>query len=205
MINLCVADSAPVVAFGIHAYFKNHAEIACISIAKNLENLLKELDSKEIQLLLLDIDLEGFTSLRDLKSLLNDYPQLKIIAFTNAAEKVYAETVLKLGVTTFISKKTALDIVEETLLLAAKGAMYQKNSPASKAQEKKPERLYKKISNREIEVLRYLSSGRKNKEIAQILNIDEKTISTYKLRLLTKLNVTNLVDLLQIAKDLEII
>jgi DNA-binding NarL/FixJ family response regulator len=50
-----------------------------------------------------------------------------------------------------------------------------------------------------------LSSGRKNKEIAQILNIDEKTISTYKLRLLTKLNVTNLVDLLQKAKDLEII
>jgi DNA-binding NarL/FixJ family response regulator len=136
---------------------------------------------------------------------LNDYPQLKIIAFTNAAEKVYAETVLKIGVTTFISKKTALDIVGETLLRAAKGAMYQKNITASKAQEKKPERLYKKISNREIEVLRYLSSGRKNKEIAQILNIDEKTISTYKLRLLTKLNVTNLVDLLQKAKDLEII
>jgi DNA-binding NarL/FixJ family response regulator len=65
--------------------------------------------------------------------------------------------------------------------------------------------LYKKLSNREIEVLRYLSSGKKNKEIAHLLGIDEKTISTYKLRLLTKLNVTNLVDLLQKAKDLEII
>jgi DNA-binding NarL/FixJ family response regulator len=50
-----------------------------------------------------------------------------------------------------------------------------------------------------------LSSGKKNKEIAHLLGIDEKTISTYKLRLLTKLNVTNLVDLLQKAKDLEII
>lgn len=205
MIKLCIADSAPVIAFGIHSYFKNHADIACISIAKNMEKLLQELQSKEIDLVLLDIELEGFTSLRDIKSLLNDYPHLKIIAFTNAAEKVYAETVLKLGVTTFISKKTALDIVEKTLLRAAKEAKYQKNITTSGAQEKKSERLYKKISNREIEVLRYLSSGRKNKEIAKILNIDEKTISTYKLRLLTKLNVTNLVDLLQKAKDLEII
>jgi DNA-binding NarL/FixJ family response regulator len=70
---------------------------------------------------------------------------------------------------------------------------------------KKVTRLFKKVSNREIEVLRYLNNGKKNKEIAQILGIDEKTISTYKLRLLSKLNVTNLVDLLKKAKDLEII
>jgi|LakMenE01Jun11ns_1017448.scaffolds.fasta_scaffold9870816_1 DNA-binding NarL/FixJ family response regulator len=205
MIKLCIADSAPVIAFGIHSYFKNHADIACVSIAKNTEQLLQELQFKEIHLVLLDIELDGFTSLRDLKSLLIDYPQLKIILFTNAAEKVYAETVIKLGATAFISKKTALNIIEETLLRAAKGSPYQKNKKATGAQEKKSERLYKKISNREIEVLRHLNTGKKNKEIATILEIDEKTISTYKLRLLTKLNVTNLVDLLQKAKDLEII
>lgn len=205
MIKLCIADSAPVIAFGIQSYFKNHADIACVSIVKNREQLRQELQSKEINLLLLDLELDGFTSLRDLKSLLNDYPQLKIIAFTNASENVYAETVLKMGATAFISKKTALDIVEEILLLAAKGVNNQKNGTANEVHEKKSERLYKKISNREIEVLHYLNTGKKNKEIARILEIDEKTISTYKLRLLTKLNVTNLVDLLQKAKDLEII
>ena len=70
---------------------------------------------------------------------------------------------------------------------------------------KKSERLFKKLSTREIEVLRYLNDGKKNKEVAQILGLDEKTISTYKLRLLAKLNVTNLVDLLKKAKDLEVI
>jgi DNA-binding NarL/FixJ family response regulator len=205
MIKLCIADSAPVIAFGVHSYFKNHADIACDSMAQTKEQLLQELQSKAIDLLLLDIELEGFTSLRDLKSLLNEYPQLKIILFTNSAEKVYAETVLKMGVTAFISKKTALDIVEEILIRVAKGINNQKNSSSTGIQEKKSERLFKKISNREIEVLRYLNTGKKNKEIARILEIDEKTISTYKLRLLTKLKVTNLVDLLQKAKDLEII
>jgi DNA-binding NarL/FixJ family response regulator len=204
MIKLCIADSAPVIAFGIHSYFKNHADIVCVSIAKNVVQLLQELQFKEIDLLLLDLDLDGFTSLRDLKSLLNDYPQLKIILFTNAPEKVYAQAALKLGVTTFISKKSSLDTLEESVLRVAKSTKHQKEIITT-AQEKKTERLHKKISNREIDVLRYLSMGKKNKEIAQLLGIDEKTISTYKLRLLTKLSVTNLVDLLQKAKDLEIL
>ena len=70
---------------------------------------------------------------------------------------------------------------------------------------KKEDRLYKKLSSREIEVLRYFNEGKKNKEVAKILSLDEKTISTYKLRLLQKLNVTNLVDLLNKSRELEII
>ena len=70
---------------------------------------------------------------------------------------------------------------------------------------KKSERLYRKLSSREIEVLRYLSEGKKNKEIAKLLDLNEKTISTYKLRLLTKLHVTNLVDLVNKAKTLDIV
>ncbi len=73
------------------------------------------------------------------------------------------------------------------------------------SRQPKSERLYRKISNREIEVLRYLSEGKKNNEISKILGLNEKTISTYKLRLLTKLNVTNLVDLVNKAKTLQIV
>ena len=73
------------------------------------------------------------------------------------------------------------------------------------AKQNKSERLYRKLSNREVEVLRYLSDGKKNNEISKILGLNEKTISTYKLRLLQKLNVTNLVDLVNKAKTLEIV
>ena len=57
---------------------------------------------------------------------------------------------------------------------------------------KKIGRLFKKLSTREIEVLRYLNDGKKNKEVAQILGLDEKQLVLYKLRLLAKLDVTNL-------------
>lgn len=196
MIKVCIADNAPVISYGICSYFKNHSKINCIAEANSIEHLLNVLNTKEVDLLLLDMELNGLSSLRDIKSLIQDYPKLKIIIFTLVAEKVYAQATLKMGVAAYLDKTSELTLLEDTIESVMQNATISK---------KKVTRLFKKVSNREIEVLRYLNNGKKNKEIAQILGIDEKTISTYKLRLLTKLNVTNLVDLLKKAKDLEII
>lgn len=196
MIKVCIADNAPVISYGICSYFKNHSKINCIAEANSIEHLLNILNTKEVDLLLLDMELNGLSSLRDIKSLIQDYPKLKIIIFTLVAEKVYAQATLKMGVAAYLDKTSELTLLEDTIENVMQNATISK---------KKVTRLFKKVSNREIEVLRYLNNGKKNKEIAQILGIDEKTISTYKLRLLTKLNVTNLVDLLKKAKDLEII
>ena len=68
----------------------------------------------------------------------------------------------------------------------------------------KPRRLFRKLSTREIEVLKMLASGKRNKDVALGLGLNEKTISTYKARLMKKLNVDNMVDLLQQAKALDI-
>lgn len=196
MIKVCIADNAPVISYGICSYFKNHSKINCIAEANSIEHLLNVLNTKEVDLLLLDMELNGLSSLRDIKSLIQDYPKLKIIIFTLVAEKIYAQATLKMGVAAYLDKTSKLTLVEDTIENVMQNATISK---------KKVTRLFIKVSNREIEVLRYLNNGKKNKEIAQILGIDEKTISTYKLRLLTKLNVTNLVDLLKKAKDLEII
>lgn len=202
MIKVCIADSAPVISYGICSYFKNHSKINCVAEANNIEHLLNVLNIQKVDLLLLDMELNGLSSLRDIKSLIQDYPKLKIIIFTLVAEKVYAQATLKMGVAAYLHKTSELTLVEDTIESVMQNAALSKKKSSS---NKKVERLFKKVSNREIEVLRYLNNGKKNKEIAQILSIDEKTISTYKLRLLSKLNVTNLVDLLKKAKDLEII
>lgn len=202
MIKVCIADNAPVISYGICSYFKNHSKINCIAEANNIERLLNVLNTKEVDLLLLDMELNGLSSLRDIKSLIQDYPKLKIIIFTLVAEKVYAQATLKMGVAAYLHKTSELTLLEDTIENVMQNDNISKKKSSS---NKKVTRLFKKVSNREIEVLRYLNNGKKNKEIAQILGIDEKTISTYKLRLLTKLNVTNLVDLLKKAKDLEII
>ena len=209
MIKICIADSLPVVSQGLQSYFQGNTRMEVVASAKNLESLLNVLNNKRCDILLLDVELEGLSSIRDIKSLLKDFPETKIVLFTNVSEQMYAPTAIKAGVSAYVSKRSDLKELEATIAKVSEGKVVfsetVKKSIEMLSKGKKSERLFKKLSTREIEVLRYLNDGKKNKEVAQILGLDEKTISTYKLRLLAKLNVTNLVDLLKKAKDLDVI
>ena len=209
MIKICIADSFPVVAHGLQSYFYGNSKFEVIASVRNLESLLQVLNNKPCSILVLDIELDGLSSIRDVKSLIKDYPQTKIVLFTSVSEQMYAPTAIKAGVSAYIPKTTELSEIENILTKVSENGVIVSDS-VKKAIDflgkgKKADRLFKKLSTREIEVLRYLNDGKKNKEVAQILGLDEKTISTYKLRLLAKLNVSNLVDLLKKAKDLDVI
>lgn len=209
MITVCVADNFPVVHFGVKSYFKEHSEISIVANIGNFSMLNEILQIKEVDVLLLDLQLEGLTSIFEVKTLLKEFPKTKIVIYSNLTEQIYAPNAIKAGASGFIHKTAKLADVAEAIIKVQQGTIIMneniKKNLALIAKQNKNERLYRKLSNREVEVLRYLSDGKKNHEIADILNLNEKTISTYKLRLLTKLNVTNLVDLVNKAKTLAIV
>lgn len=209
MITVCVADNFPVVHFGVKSYFKEHSEISIVANIGNFSMLNEILQIKEVDVLLLDLQLEGLTSIFEVKTLLKEFPKTKIVIYSNLTEQIYAPNAIKAGASGFIHKTAKLADVAEAIIKVHQGTIIMneniKKNLALIAKQNKNERLYRKLSNREVEVLRYLSDGKKNHEIAEILKLNEKTISTYKLRLLTKLNVTNLVDLVNKAKTLEIV
>ena len=209
MITVCVADNFPVVHFGVKSYFKEHSEISIVANIGNFSMLNEILQIKEVDVLLLDLQLEGLTSIFEVKTLLKEFPKTKIVIYSNLTEQIYAPNAIKAGASGFIHKTAKLADVAEAIVNVQQGTIIMneniKKNLALIAKQNKNERLYRKLSNREVEVLRYLSDGKKNHEIAEILKLNEKTISTYKLRLLTKLNVTNLVDLVNKAKTLEIV
>jgi DNA-binding NarL/FixJ family response regulator len=209
MITVCVADNFPVVHFGVKSYFKEHSEISIVANIGNFSMLNEILQIKEVDVLLLDLQLEGLTSIFEVKTLLKEFPKTKIVIYSNLTEQIYAPNAIKAGASGFIHKTAKLADVAEAIIKVQQGTIIMneniKKNLALIAKQNKNERLYRKLSNREVEVLRYLSDGKKNHEISEILKLNEKTISTYKLRLLTKLNVTNLVDLVNKAKTLEIV
>ncbi len=209
MITVCVADNFPVVHFGVKSYFKEHSEISIVANIGNFSMLNEILQIKEVDVLLLDLQLEGLTSIFEVKTLLKEFPKTKIVIYSNLTEQIYAPNAIKAGASGFIHKTAKLADVAEAIIKVQQGTIIMneniKKNLALIAKQNKNEILYRKLSNREVEVLRYLSDGKKNHEIAEILKLNEKTISTYKLRLLTKLNVTNLVDLVNKAKTLEIV
>jgi DNA-binding NarL/FixJ family response regulator len=209
MINVCIADNFPVVHFGIKSYFKDHSDISIVSNIGNFSMIQDALKTKKIDVLILDLELNGLSSIFDVKAILKNNPNTKVIVFSGLSEQIYAPNAIKSGVSAYVHKSEKLETLGNVIIKVSRGDIVLSDSVKKNlaliGRQNKSERLYRKLSNREIEVLRYLSDGKKNNEISKILHLNEKTISTYKLRLLTKLNVTNLVDLVNKAKKLEIV
>ncbi|MDI1257172.1 MAG: response regulator transcription factor [Flavobacterium sp.] len=209
MIKVCIADNQPIVHFGIKSYFNNHKEISIVGGAENYEEVQELFRGKTFDILVIDLELEGLVSINFVKQMIKDFPKVKIIIYSNLSEQIYTPNAIKAGVSAYVHKNSSLEDLESAIVKVSNGAIIFSEDVKKKlaliAKQNKSERLYRKLSSREIEVLRYLSDGKKNNEISKILDLNEKTISTYKLRLLTKLNVTNLVDLVNKAKTLEIV
>lgn len=209
MIKVCLADNHPVTHFGVKSYFKDHNDISIVANVGNFAMVRDILQTKDVDVLVLDLALEGLASIFEVKALLKNFPKTKIIIYSDLSEQMYAPNAIKAGVSGYVQKTEKLETLGNSIVKVHEGKIIinenVRKNMALIAKQSKSERLYRKLSNREIEVLRYLSDGKKNNEISKILSLNEKTISTYKLRLLTKLNVTNLVDLVNKAKSLEIV
>jgi len=209
MINVCLADNYPVVHYGVKSYFKDHPEISVVSNVGSFYMVPDALRNKEINVLVIDLELDGLKSIYELKAVIKNFPNTKVLVFTSLNEQIYAPNAIKAGVSGYVHKSSKLETLGTSIIRVHQGIVMLsdsiKKSLALIAKQNKNERLYRKLSNREIEVLRYLCDGKKNKEISTTLGLNEKTISTYKLRLLQKLNVTNLVDLVNKAKTLDIV
>ena len=209
MINVCLADNYPVVHYGVKSYFRDHPEISVVSNVSYFYMVPDALRNKQIDVLVIDLELEGLKSIYEIKAIINKFPTTKILVFSSLNEQIYAPNAIKAGAAGYVHKSVKLESLGISIVRVHQGLVMLseslKRNLALISKQNKSERVYRKLSNREVEVLRFLSEGKKNNEISRILDLNEKTISTYKLRLLQKLDVNNIVDLINKAKTLDIV
>jgi two-component system invasion response regulator UvrY len=128
--------------------------------------------------------------------------------FSYHPEEIYAISTIKAGASGYVSKSESTNVIIKAIKTAYSGGIHLSDKMSKHLNyndtKQSKTRIYKRLSTREVEVLKLLSSGKKNKEIALELDINEKTVSTYKARLFKKLNVTNLIDLVNQGKHMDI-
>ncbi len=208
MINVLIADSHPIVRLGIKQVLNSTSDfevIGDVATTSELFNLLEKI-SPDVVMLEMDIpEINGIAALRKIKQ---DFPNTKVLMYSGQSEDVYALSTIRAGAFGYLSKTADIDYIISAIRKVAEGNMFITNELAQRLAfdegTQKPRRFFRKLSTREVEVLKLLASGKRNKEVAEGLNLNEKTVSTYKARLMRKLNVDNLVDLLQQAKALEL-
>lgn len=208
MIKILVVDNHPVVTTGLRLYFQSEPNMEVVGTVSTGIEIFEFIRRHTVDLIISEIDLPELNGITALRAIKKEHTNLKVIMYSHHPEEIYAISVLKAGASGYVSKKQPLETLKEAIVKVNSGEIYlsdimSKHFTHDDTKEK-TSKLYKRLSTREVEVLKLLSSGKKNKEIANELNINEKTVSTYKSRLYKKLNVSNLVDLIHQAKHINI-
>ncbi|MBU2907737.1 MULTISPECIES: response regulator transcription factor [Arenibacter] len=208
MIKILIADNHPIVRMGVKQVLESVSDIQVIADASTTTELFNKLELFTPDVILLEMDIPEINGIATLRKIKKEYPNIRVLIYSGQSEDVYALSTIRAGAFGYLSKTSEIDYIISAIRKVSEGNMFITNELAQRLAfdegTQKPRRFFRKLSTREVEVLKLLASGKRNKEVAQGLDLNEKTVSTYKARLMRKLNVDNLVDLLQQAKALEL-
>ena len=208
MIKLIVSDNPPIVRFGIKCLLRQEEDIRVVGDVPTTKTLFEKLQDEVPDVLILEMDIPQSNGIAALRKIKRDYPDIKVLIYSGQSEDVYALSTIRAGASGYLCKSSGLENLAGAVKKVGSGGIFITNELAQRLAfdegSQKPRKLFRKLSTREVEVLKMLANGKRNKEVAQGLNLNEKTVSTYKARLMKKLNVDNMVDLLQQAKALEL-
>lgn len=154
-------------------------------------------------LVILDIGIPRLDGLEVISRLMVLALPLKILVLTGQSASLFALRSMQAGAAGFVCKQGGLAELVTAVNAVASGYSYFPSSamrPVQQGAYSDDVELFGRLSDREVSVLQYLSQGYSNKQISEQMFISNKTVSTYKARLLLKLNAGSLVDLIEFAK-----
>ncbi|WP_299763342.1 response regulator transcription factor [uncultured Dokdonia sp.] len=208
MDKVLIADHHPITRKGITSILNTEENYEVINSISDGNDLLKVLTKTEVDILILEIDIPNLNSITAIKAIKREFPHVKILVLSCHPEEMYALSAIKYGAAGYVSKTASIQRVLDAVNQIQRGGIYLNEALSKRliSDGNTTQGLaykYMKLSSREIEVLNLLSNGKRNKEIAANLNINEKTVSTYKMRLLKKLEAQNVAELIKHARLLQ--
>jgi DNA-binding NarL/FixJ family response regulator len=202
-MHILIADDHAVVRRGLREILADALPGADFTEVGNGDEVLGNLGKSQTAMLVLDINMPGRSGMDVLRDVKHTYPRLPVIILSCQPEDQYAVRCLRAGAAAYINKESA----SEELAMAAKkilgGGRYVSASLAEKlaanldVSSDKP--LHELLSDREHEVMRMIASGTPLTDIGERLNVSVKTISSYRARIMEKMQMKSNAELTRYA------
>jgi DNA-binding NarL/FixJ family response regulator len=202
-LRILVTDDHATTRLGIKQILKEEFKGVVLGEAADAAETLQQIGADRWDLLILDIALPDRDGLAVLGEVKKDCPTLPVLVFSVHPEDQFAVRALKLGAAGYLAKERAPEDLARAVRKVLAGGTYA--SPALAEQlagnlsARSPSLPHEMLSTREFEVLRLVAAGKSGKAIASELGLSQKTVSTYRTRLLEKMNLNTTADLIQYA------
>lgn len=198
-----VADDHPVVRAAVKILLKQEgfSQIHEVNSGSQVFGAAQEHDP---DLLVLDLGLPGVDGLDVLARIKTAGLRCRVLVFTSQEAMFYQERCMRAGAAAYVSKTNDLRHLHTAVDAVMAGYTYfiqlASSSVSLNALQRSEKDMIDRLSDRELSIFQHLARGISNKDIAHIMNLSHKTVSTYKTRLVEKLNVESKVHLRDFAK-----
>jgi DNA-binding NarL/FixJ family response regulator len=203
VIRILIADDHAIVRRGLIEILMRELGGAVCGEAENAQQVLAQVQRHPWDLVILDVNMPGRSGVEVLGDLKRLYPKLPVLVLSMYPEDQYGRRLLKAGASGYMNKDSAPEELIKAIRKVLAGGRYVSPALAEKLvidlgepREKAP---HESLSDREFEVLRMIASGRTITQIAEELHLSVTTVSTYRARILEKMNMATTAELMHYA------
>eukprot|EP00918_Siedleckia_nematoides_P039735 GHVU01086389.1.p1 GENE.GHVU01086389.1~~GHVU01086389.1.p1 ORF type:complete len:210 (-),score=30.26 GHVU01086389.1:445-1074(-) len=193
MIRILIADDHIVVRKGLRQILAEEFTDAHIEDVPDAEELIKKVILEKWDVVISDLTMPGKSGLEALQQIKVNFPTLPVLILSIHPEEQYAIRVLKAGASGYLSKDTAPDELVNAVKRVLQGKKYITLSIAEKIADTfdqgTEKKLHETLSDREFNVFKMIAAGKAVSEIAETLSLSVTTVSTYRARIMTKMNM----------------
>lgn len=208
MIKIVIADDHKLFRDGITSLLASYQDFEVVGSVGSGTELMDILEKGDLpDIVLLDLSMPGMDGFEVLELSKRKHPDLKYIAISMHEEGQYIAKCIRLGAYGYLLKNVDEEELSQAILQVAGGKKYFNRDISdliihNMALEGDQ---FKRLSDRETEVLHYVSEGKTTKEIAEILMVSTRTIETHRMNMMKKLEVQNSAELIKKAVQLKLI
>jgi len=203
MISVIIVDDHPLVLNGFEFILNNHADIKLLNTFTKAEDALRFLETNKVDVVLADINMPGMNGIDATLAIKKIQSKVQIIAISNISEGSIVQRMLDAGASGYLLKN-----ISASELINAVHSVMKGNKILSTEIEpimKQPDSSVPKITQREHEVLRLMTTGKTTPQIAEQMFISPLTVESHRRNLLQKFKVNNSASLIHKATEMKFI
>ena len=203
MIRLLIADDHTIMREGLKRILEGIDDIQVIGEAIDGHDTLHKVRTESFDVLLLDLSMPGRSGVDLIHQIRDEFPKLPILILTMHEEDQYAVRAIRAGANGYLTKESAGTQLVSALRKVASGRPYISMEVAEQlaisAMPSIGDQSHSALSDREFEVFCHLAKGKSITEIGDMLHLSVKTVSTHKTRIMQKMELHSLSELVQYA------
>jgi len=200
-IRVVIADDHAVVRRGLRQLLDAEDGFEVVAEAPDLESARRFTRGHHPDVLVLDLNMPGGSSLDGIPEIRAECPETQIVVLTMQDEPAYARHALGAGALGYVLKESAESELVEAIRRAASGDTYLNPRLGARVAAEPPPGLPDGLSEREVEVLRMIALGHTNAEIAEQLYLSVRTVETHRAHIQQKLRLGSRAELVRYALD----